>query len=87
MLIDMRTVALILVISSFFQGIVIIFQSLVNKNYQGIRLFGISFYFCALGFLFIYICPKISFTISFISLFSTSITIFATFSYSFALES
>ena len=32
-------------------------------------------------------CPKISFTISFISLFSTSTTIFATFSYSFTLES
>lgn len=60
MLIDMRTIALILVISSFFQGIVIIFQSLVNKNYQGIRIFGISFYFCALGFLFILLQTIIS---------------------------
>lgn len=65
MIIDMRTVALILVISSFFQGIVIIFQSFVNKNYQGIRMIGIGYYLCALGFVLIMLqtvisCPLIT---------------------------
>ncbi|MBC3888065.1 diguanylate cyclase [Acetobacterium paludosum] len=58
--IDMRTIALILVISSVFQGIIIIFQASVNRKYQGINIFGIGYYLCALGFLFIILQTIIS---------------------------
>ncbi|HEY5558021.1 diguanylate cyclase domain-containing protein [Acetobacterium sp.] len=51
--IDSSTIAIILISSSIFQAIIIFFQSSLNRNYQGIRLFGISCCLFGLGFLFI----------------------------------